>query len=194
VVFIEFGMPAATPAPTTSGLMVSVVGTGWGTVTGPGLSCNLGTQGACNAELANGAAVTLTATPGPNSWIDGWTGCTPSPDLRSCAVTVAGVTNVQALFSNGSGGGEWSLTQRLTAVPFGLRAGNRITGGPISCTSASSTGTCAADVPTGDSVDLTAQAGSGSTFVRWEGCTSVSNGVCSVTLDEPTVVFAVFSP
>jgi hypothetical protein len=194
VVFVEFGMPAATPAPTTSGLMLAVVGTGWGTVTGPGLSCNLGTQGACNAELANGTAVSLTATPGPNSWVVGWTGCAPSADLRTCAVSVSGVMNVQAQFSNGSGGGEYSLTQRLTAVPYGLRAGNRIVGGPISCTSASSSGTCAADVPTGDTVQLTAQAGSGSAFVRWEGCTSISNGVCSVTLDVPRVVFAVFNP
>jgi Cytochrome c554 and c-prime/Divergent InlB B-repeat domain len=194
VVFVEFGIPDPTPAPTTSGIQLTVVGTGWGTVTGAGLNCNLGTQGACNAEVADGTAVTLTATPGPNSWLVGWTGCTPVAGTQTCTATVAGITDVQAQFSNGSGGGEYSLTQRLTAVPYGLRPGNRIFGAPIDCTSASSSGTCAADIATDGTVILQAQAGSGSTFVRWEGCTSVTNGVCSVTLDVPRVVFAVFSP
>jgi len=195
VVAVTFGQPDPTPAPTVSGIQLDVVGTGWGTVTGSGLSCNLGTQGACNAEIANGTAVTLTATPGPNSWLVEWQGCTPvAGDPTQCTVSIAGIMDVRALFSNGSGGGVYSPTQRLTTVPYGVRPGNRIFGGPIDCTSVTTTGSCKADIATGGTVTLQAVAGSGSTFVRWEGCTSVSGGVCSVTLDVPVVVFAVFSP
>jgi len=191
---VEFGLPAPTPPPSRSGVALTVVGSGWGTVTGGGLSCSLGTQGACNAELPEGGAVVLIATPGPNSWPAGWRGCAASPDGRSCTLAISGVARVEASFDNGSGGGPFSPTQRLTATARGSRPGNRISGGAIDCTSGAASSTCTADVATGEVVTLRAVAGPGSAFVRWNGCASVEGSACTVTLSKPTWVAAEFEP
>ncbi len=194
LVNVTFGEPAQTQPVTTSGINLSVVGTGWGNVSGSGLNCNLGSIGACNAELSSGTAVTLTATPGPNTAFVSWTGCTASAaQPRQCTTTVSGVTGVTALFSNGSGGGEYSPTQALVVSVASVVPGNKVTGGGISCVSGTG-GTCRVDPATGSTVTLTATPVSGSTFVGFEGCTSSTSTTCTVTMTRPTLVTARFNP
>lgn len=84
---------------TTSGINLSVAGTGWGNVSGAGLNCNLGSIGACNAELASGTAVTLTATAGPNTAFVSWSGqYSPTPAL---VVTIASLVPHNAVTGGG---------------------------------------------------------------------------------------------
>ncbi|WP_176065578.1 InlB B-repeat-containing protein [Anaeromyxobacter diazotrophicus] len=195
VVTATFGAPAQTTPVTGSGLNLSVVGTGWGTVSGGGFNCNLGTQGACNGALADGTLVTLTATPGPNTALVSWQGCTPSAGAPAqCTVTVAGTTAVTALFSNGSGGGPYSPTQALVVTVGSLVAHNTITGGGIACASGTG-GTCRIDPATGSTITLTAAPAAGSAFLRFEGCTSTPTPTtCTVTMTQPTHVTGYFSP
>ncbi len=195
LVNVTFGEPAQTRPVTTSGINVSVVGTGWGNVSGSGLNCNLGSIGACNAELASGTPVTLKATPGPNTAFVSWTGCAPvagQPD--QCTLAVSGVMGVSALFSNGSGGGQYSPTQALVVNISSLVPHNLVTGGGISCASGTG-GVCRVDPATGSTVTLTAVPASGSTFLGFDGCASTPTPTtCTVTLTQPTLVNARFSP
>lgn len=195
LVTATFGEPAQTQPVTTTGINLSVVGTGWGNVSGTGFNCNLGSIGACNAALANGTTVTLTATAGPNTSFVSWTGCTPvSGQPRQCTVSVSGVTGVSALFSNGSGGGQYSPTQALVVTVSSTVPWNQVTGGGISCVSGTG-GVCRVDPATGSTVTLTAVPASGSVFNGFDGCTSTpSPTTCTVTLTEPTHVVARFTP
>lgn len=189
VVVVTFGQPAATPMPTTSGVALSVIGSGWGNISGSGLNCNIGTQGACNAELANGTLVTLVATPDRYTWVESWTGCTPDAvDPNKCTVSVSGVNAVSALLSNGSGGGPYSPTQSLMVRVFGP---GTITGPGLSCRAEN--GGCRIDVPTGDTVTLTATGDSGATFAGFAGCTSTTGSTCSITMTEPSAVVGEFT-
>jgi hypothetical protein len=83
-------------AQTATLLSVSVTGLGSGTVTGGGLTCELGT---CSEGLAAGAVVTFTATPAVGSIFSGWSGGGCS-GTGSCQVTVASATMVTATFSS----------------------------------------------------------------------------------------------
>ncbi len=193
LVNVTFGLPAQTAPVTGSGINLSVVGTGWGTVSGGGFNCNLGTQGACNAALASGTVVTLTATPGPNTSFVSWQGCTAASG-NQCTATVAGTTGITALFSNGSGGGAYSPTQALAVSISSLVPHNLVSGGGISCASGTG-GICRVDPATGSTVTLTAVPASGSTFVGFTGCTATPTPTtCTVTLTQPTLVVGKFNP
>jgi hypothetical protein len=193
VVYVTFGEAAQTPPATVSGVNLSVVGTGWGNVSGNGLNCNLGSIGACGAELPNGTLVTLTATAGPNTVFVSWQGCAPvAGQPTRCTVTVAGVQGVTALFSNGSGGGPYSPTQALVVRAMSS-SGSTITGGGLSC-GAGSNQVCRIDPPTGARVTLTATPAGGATFLRFEGCNATPTPTtCEVVMTEPKVVLGYFS-
>jgi hypothetical protein len=192
VVYVTFGAPAQTAPVTGPGINLSVVGTGWGNVSGSGFNCNMGSQGACNAALAGGTPVTLTATPGPNTAFVSWQGCTPVAGAPTrCTATVAGTTGIVALFSNGSGGGPYSPTQALSVRVFSS-SGSTITGGGIRC-GAGGDQICRVDPATGSTITLTANPAGGATFLRFEGCDSTSGATCSVSMTEPRVVVGYFS-
>ncbi|HEX9039395.1 MAG TPA: hypothetical protein VF838_00055, partial [Trebonia sp.] len=192
LVTVTFGAPVQTTPVTGSGINLSVVGTGWGNVSGGAFNCNMGTQGACNAALPDTTVVTLTANPGPNTTFVSWQGCTPVAGAPAqCTATVAGTTGVTALFSDGSGGGPYSPTQALVVRVFSS-SGSTITGGGISC-GAGGDQICRIDPATGSTVTLTANPAGGATFLRFEGCDSTSGTTCSVNMTKPRLVVGYFS-
>ena len=80
-------------------LTITLAGSGQGTVTSntqPPLNCGV-PGGACNASVASGATIQLTATAAAGSVFAGFTGCT-SVNGNVCTVTVTGATNVTATF------------------------------------------------------------------------------------------------
>jgi hypothetical protein len=86
-----------------------------------------------------------------------------------------------------AGGGTISdtPTHTLTVSKAGTGSGN-VTGAGIDCGS-----DCSENYPQGDSVTLTAEAGTGSTFAGWSGaCTGT--GTCTVTLDANKTATATF--
>jgi hypothetical protein len=87
-------MPADQPAPIERHtLTVALVGTGAGTVTGPGIAC----PGTCSSTYPSGGSPTLTAVPADGSTFAGWTGdCSGS---GSCQLTLGADRSVSATFT-----------------------------------------------------------------------------------------------
>ena len=86
----------ATFQPATYPLTVTFSGTGAGTVAAGDAVCASSTGG-CTLPVANGAVVTLVATPEPGSTFTGWTsGCTGTDP---CAITMLGARSARAGFS-----------------------------------------------------------------------------------------------
>lgn len=80
-------------------LTITLAGSGEGTVTSntqPPLNCGV-PGGACNASVASGATIQLTAAPAAGSIFTGFTGCT-AVNGNVCTVTVSGAANVTATF------------------------------------------------------------------------------------------------
>lgn len=158
-------------------LSVTRAGTGGGTVTSApaGISCGA----ACNADFDYGTLVTLTASATTGSTFAGWSGaCT---GVGSCAVTLTAATSVTATFTldrhdlavSKLGGGAGTIT----SAPAGISCG-------ATCTSAFDHGT---------TVTLTAAPSTGSTFVGWSGAGCSGTGTCSITMNAPESVSALFS-
>ena len=80
----------------TSGLTVTLAGSGGGTVTSnpPGISC--GTT--CAQSLANGTMASLSAAPDAQSSFLGWSG--PCSGTGSCDVVISGINSVTATFKS----------------------------------------------------------------------------------------------
>jgi len=76
-------------------LTVSAAGAGVGTVTSSPTSITCGAI--CSAAYASGTVVTLTATPGANSFFAGWSGGGCS-GTAPCTLTLGGATVVTATF------------------------------------------------------------------------------------------------
>lgn len=147
-------------------LSVSATGNGSGTIaSAPGaINCaasNAVTSGTCSDAYADGAAVTLTATPTNGSTFAGWTGACAGTSL-TCTVTMAAARSATARFerlgsivvtgANGNGDG------LVTSSPAGIDCA--IVGGTAS-------GSCAATFPVGASVTLTAAAAAGHVLRNW---------------------------
>jgi Divergent InlB B-repeat domain/RTX calcium-binding nonapeptide repeat (4 copies) len=89
----------------TSGLTVSVAGSGAGTVTGQGIAC----PGDCSQSYLKDAAVALTAAPASGSHFAGWSGAC-SGTSATCNLTMNAGKSVTATFTadpagDGSSGG-----------------------------------------------------------------------------------------
>src|SRR5262249_30889815 len=154
-------------------------GNGQGTVTSApaGISCSTGGGGSCNASFAEGASVTLTATPNDGSSFAGFTGCPGGGN--SCTLTLSADQSVTAQFNSGSGSGYVRPVD-----PPGDGVGTVTSRPPgINCTTGWSGG-CSHDFgPSVGSVALTATPSASSTFAGWSfgGCSgSGYTTTCSV--------------
>lgn len=170
------------PDPTPPGgptLSVAAAGAGAGALTSSpaGIDCT----GSCTARFASGADVTLTATAADGSVFSRWEapGCT---GVGPCTVTMDGDTSATAHFTA-------VVRSRTVTVANGGQGVGAIQSSPsgISCG-----GTCKASFAAGTEVTLTATAGDGSRFVRWEvpGCSGT--GPCILRLDADVSVIARF--
>jgi hypothetical protein len=174
-------------------LSIELAGGGQGTVTGTsgGLNCsNAGGAAAgptCQATVAEGTQVTLTAAPADGSTFTGWGGNGVScPANAPCSVTVSSSRTVTAAFEPSSG------PQTLTIAGAGSGSGVVVSDpAGITCTIAAGVaGTgCSAAFPLGTSVELQVQSGA---LVGFGGaCTGTS---CAVTMSQPRAVIVTFSP
>jgi hypothetical protein len=78
---------------------VTLLGTGRGTVTGPGISCTTGSTAGCSARFpitTPRTTVTLVASDVVEMF-GGWTGCTTVNDM-TCVVEITGAKTVSAEF------------------------------------------------------------------------------------------------
>ncbi|WP_243337134.1 InlB B-repeat-containing protein [Anaeromyxobacter soli] len=151
-----------------------------GTISGAGLVCS--DPAGCVTTVANGSAVTLTASPAAGALLKSWTGCTSSSG-DTCTVTMSSAKTVTATFQ--------PSTFRLTVTPAGTGSGT-VTGPGIACTSGSADG-CAADESTGSSVTLTATPGACATFTSWSGACYGTASQCTVTMSVARSVTATFA-
>jgi hypothetical protein len=176
------------------------VNNAYGTVTvADGTTTRTCGGGSCLVAVAAGATVTFTATPSSGATFGGFTGCTAGADPDVCQVTVA--TPTSGLDSSG-------LLVRATFVapppppaPTTYALWTSVSGGqgtvtgtdnPIGCRSNS--GTCSTQIVAGSSATLSAAPSAGYVFLGWTGCTSVADGLCSVTVTKNTLVKASFEP
>lgn len=153
-------------------LVISVAGSGPGTVTGPGISCS----GACQHNYPVGTVVPLTATPGRGTMFDGWSGaCT---GMGACEVTMDAHETVTA---------DFTLLHTLVVTVTGAGSGG-VTASGISCP-----GTCQHNYPVGTVVPVTATPAPGSVFAGWGGaCTGTDP--CNVTMSDHEILTADFEP
>lgn len=158
------------------------LGTAYGSIfTGPmlGSLCD-----GCVTAYPVGQTVMLTASPFPGSIFIGWSGACMG--LGPCAVTMSSDQTVTATFVS-SPTGNPTLTTAIGGTGSGA-----IFGGPLLgqvCPGACSTSL----LPIGSQVVLTASADAGSVFVGWSGACSGSGSLCSVMLDAPKSVTAIFA-
>ena len=153
-----------------------------GSITGSGINC--GTSGAvCSITVAPGTEVALTATADSAKVFTAWGGSC-SGSLTTCTLTVGSNRTVTATFA---------VTRTLT---INSPTNARITGTtvPPGATAQLDCGsgftTCSASVVDGTVVQLHITVDELYALDEWTGCDSVTDGVCSVTIDEDTTIGA----
>jgi Pro-kumamolisin, activation domain/Divergent InlB B-repeat domain len=153
---------------------LSVSVTGSGTVTSSPMAINC--PSTCNANLAPGTQVTLTATPADGWGFSGWGGACSG--VGNCVVTMSAAQSVTATFA-----------QTQYTLDVSVAGNGTVTSSPpgISCPSV-----CTMNYASGTSVMLTATPTGGASFNGWGGaCTG--NGSCLVTMNSLESVTAMFS-
>lgn len=158
---------------------ITVNASGPGSISGAGIS---GCHGQCTAQVADGATVTLTATPDLGAVFSGWSqACSGS---GACSFTVSGDAQVTATFAMvppppagkhnlivaRTGGGS------VVSTPPGIDCG----------------GTCAGSFAEGTVVSLSATPDAGQSFSGWGGACSGTAG-CTVVLGADVSVSAAFA-
>jgi hypothetical protein len=135
-------------------LTVARTGTGYGTVSGDGISCGT----ACEEIVSFGQVVTLTAVAADGSAFAGWSSC-DAPDGATCTMTLDATKTAVAFFElvaspstltvtrSGSGSGT------VTAIANGIACGSD----------------CSETVANGSSIVLTAVPATGASFTGWTG-------------------------
>ena len=162
-------------------LNVSSLGTGGGTITGPGIDCGGAGHTDCFEAFAQGAQVTLSATPAGNSTFTGWSGaCSGS---GACSLAMSGDRAVY---------GSFPATLRTLTLQVGGSGQGLISGGGIECMPGNA-GVCSVTVLDDTQLTLTAQTPQGSLFGGWSGACSGS-GPCVVTMDSDKTVLATLLP
>jgi len=188
----------STAAAVARTLTVTGSGTGNGVVTSSPAKINCtvtaGTAAAtgCQAQFADGAVVTLTATPKSGHSFRGWFGaCTGS---GTCKLTMTASRTVQAQFLKGP------FTVRISGGTTGAGSGTVKTQAGltpalncvISNGVASATG-CSASYPANRSLTLTATAAAGNSFAGW-GAPCSGGGTCQYTVIQSRTIVATFAP
>lgn len=161
---------------TTDGLLVTLAGTGGGTVTSSPVGINCPGTGTCSASFTNPTTVTLTATPNANSVFTSWSGAGCS-GTGTCAITLTSNQAVTATFT--------AVSANVTVTVVGT---GTVTSSPagISCP-----GTCTGTFAIGAQVTLTATPGTNFLFSGWSGaCTGTST--CLLTVNSDLAVTASF--
>jgi hypothetical protein len=154
---------------------VAKTGLGTGTVTSSPLGIACG--GACSAPFPIGTAVTLTATPGPDSAFIAWSGGGCS-GAGTCIVT-----STQTVTAN------FAAAFALTVLKAGTGSGTVISS-PIGIVCGDD---CAESYPGGTSVTLTATPAPGSVFAGWSGGGCSGTAPCTVSVSAATSVTATFA-
>jgi len=168
----------ATFSPILHTLTVLRSGAGAGTVVSSpaGVSCGAD----CTEDFAQGAMVTLTATPNAGSTFVGWSGaaCTGT---GACAITMSAAATVTAMFT--------ATQVTLTIAKAGTGTGS-VSSSPagIACGA-----DCSEPYAVGTGVTLSAAANAGSTFAGWSGGGCTGTGTCTVAMAMATTVTATFT-
>ena len=173
-------------APGNQPLTVTMLGTGGGTVSGPGISClrSGGVQsGDCAQDFTTGTLVTLSAAAAPGSDFSGsWGGaCASFGSSPTCTVTMDAAKSVTATFSTQT----FLLTVSISGSGNGVVASSPA---GIACvgSAGAQAGDCSESYASGTVVTLTAAAGQGSTFSgTWSGaCGSFgASPTCTIPID-----------
>ena len=104
-----------------------------GMITGPGISCGMGTPGDCNEPVASGTSVVLTASPAAGYRFGVWSGC-QSVSGAQCTVKMTKAHAVSATFASMTASGYDAAYQ---SVPFTIAAGAAFTA-PVAVTNTGS--------------------------------------------------------
>lgn len=171
---------AATAVFTPTSYSLAVSRSGGGTVTSSPAGIACGSQ--CDASFSHGTSVTLTAIPEAGRLFAGWSGaCAGAGSNPVCMLTMDGARSATATFA--------LQTFPLSVSRAGAGSGQVVsTPAGIGCGAA-----CAADLPVGSGVILTAVPDPGSMFFGWNGgCTGTAH--CILQMTGPTGVSATFLP
>jgi hypothetical protein len=184
---IKLSENASATATFSSLPVLSVATTGLGAVTSSpsGINCGLFPPGdqTCSLAFKPATQVVLTATPGADWTLTGWSGGGCSGNSPTCTVTLNQNTQVNATFS--------PVSLPMLSVALGGDGQGTVISNPsgISCGK-----TCTSGFKSGTQVVLTETPAQNSTFAGWSGggC-SGSNPTCTLTLNGNTQVTATFS-
>lgn len=164
-------------------LTASKGGTGLGSLTAPGLTCDGNT---CTGTYTYNETVRITATADAGSVFAGWTGCNSATD-NVCTVLINDDQEITALFVP-YGAKEYNLQTKSVAKNKGngtiLSSDGNINCGDI----------CAHKYFSGTTVTLSATANEGSTFIGWkpESLNCVGTAACTIEIGRSKTVKAVF--
>ena len=159
----------------TYSLTATKEGTGSGSLSASGLSCNGNT---CTGTYNCGTTITITATADTGSHFESWSGC-DSTSNNLCVVSMAGNKSVSVTFTLN--------THTLTATKAGTGSGSLSAPG-LSCNG----NTCTGTYNYNETVHITATADTGSVFGSWSGCDSVNGNVCTILINGDKSVNATF--
>ena len=186
VVALVLAACQTTPPPpgTTFDLNVTVTVAGGGTVVST--PAGIDTSDSDSAKFAEGASVSLKATPETGFKFDGWTGACTAEATDTCVVPMTGNRNVGAIFSAIIVDPQ-EVTLTVTFIGDGS---GTVTSGDskVDCIA-----TCDVTYLEGDLVTLTATADAGSTFLAWGGSCTGTGDCGPLTLTADTTVTALFA-
>lgn len=176
---LQFTVILNTEPPRTLGVTVGGSGSGHVTSSPAGIDCQ---YLSCYAQFTYNSTVTLTATPGTDSYFDGWSGaCT---GYGPCTVTMDNSKSVQANFY---------LKPMLTV--YNTTGSGTVTSTPAGINCPVSNFSCSAQFDHSAVVTLHAQPDSGYQFLGWDvasDCAAAGTGDCTLTMDQNHTAQAYF--